>query len=126
MYVHSTDHVRTNLQIVRFFVYTRPTDMADDPQLPPKLSRVELRTARLVKRNEQVGADSKLEEMQDLVFDALWDNELFVAVAEPKIIRPPMFSRYTPDMRYGAHMDNSLIGEIRIDLSLTLFLSDPA
>ncbi|HSX23250.1 MAG TPA: Fe2+-dependent dioxygenase [Gaiellaceae bacterium] len=87
--------------------------------------------AAKVKRNEQVSDDPKnrdprLEEMQDLLFDALYDNDLFVAAAEPKIIHPPLFSRYTPGMAYGTHMDNALMGEMRIDLALTLFLSDPA
>lgn len=34
------------MQIDGLFMYTRPTDMVDEPQLPPKLSRVELRIAR--------------------------------------------------------------------------------
>ena len=29
-------------------------------------------------------------------------------------------------MQYGAHMDNAIMGDMRVDLSLTLFLSDPS
>jgi PKHD-type hydroxylase len=87
--------------------------------------------AAKVKRNEQVSDDPKnrdprLLEMQDLVADALWDSDLFVSAAQPKDILSPLFSRYTPGMSYGTHMDNARIGGMRVDLSLTLFLSDPA
>ena len=86
--------------------------------------------ARLVKNNEQVSddpdhLDPKLEEMQDLVEDALWNNGVVTAASMPKEFHPPLFSRYTPGMRYGTHMDNALMREMRVDLSLTLFLSDP-
>ena len=87
-------------------------------------------TAAKVKNNEQVssdpkGPDPKLKEMQDLVADLLWDNALFYAAAHPKEIRSPLFSRYTAGKSYGLHMDNALMGDMRIDLSLTLFLSEP-
>ena len=36
-----------------------------------------------------------------------------------------MFSRYDPGMEYGDHIDNAIMGEIRTDLSVTLFLSRP-
>lgn len=87
--------------------------------------------ARKVKNNEQVSddpddGDSRIEEMQELVEDVLWHHGFFDAAAMPKEIRPPMFSRYSPGMQYGTHMDNARIGNMRVDLSLTLFLSDPA
>jgi PKHD-type hydroxylase len=87
--------------------------------------------ARLVKRNEQVSddpdhRDPKLEEMQDFVTDLLLDHDLFMAVALPSKIHRPLFSRYTPGMSYGTHMENAMLGEMRIDLSVTLFLSDPS
>jgi PKHD-type hydroxylase len=87
--------------------------------------------ARLVKRNEQVSdapsaGDPRLEEMQELVEDLLWHHEPFMIAAQPSKIKPPLFSRYLPGMSYGTHMDNALMGEMRVDLSLTLFLSDPS
>jgi len=86
--------------------------------------------AAKVKNNEQVSSDpdnedAKLDEMKDLVRDALWDNDLFCAAAEPKRISPFIFSRYSVGMGYGTHMDNAIMGESRVDMSLTLFLSDP-
>lgn len=83
--------------------------------------------AREVKHNEQVdGTDPQLREMQDLVMDRLWDNALFMMATQPRTIRPPLFSRYVPGMDYGSHVDNVMMGGIRTDISLTLFLSDPA
>ena len=87
--------------------------------------------AAKVKNNEQVSSDPdrpepKLAEMQDLVVDLLWDNGLFYAAAAPKEILSPLFSRYSAGKSYGLHMDNALMGDMRIDMSLTLFLSDPA
>ena len=87
--------------------------------------------ARKVKHNEQVSddpkrRDPKLEGMQDLVIDRLWDHDLFVTAAQPKEIHPPLFGRYLPGMSYGTHMDNAIMGEMRVDLSLTLFLADPS
>jgi len=87
--------------------------------------------AAKVKRNEQVSddpdnCDPQLEKMQDFLEDLLWDHGLFMAAAQPKEIHPPLFSRYTLGMSYGTHMDNALMGDMRVDLALTLFLSDPA
>ena len=86
--------------------------------------------AALVKKNEQVSSDPdqpepRLEEMQELVLDALWDNHVFMTASQAKDVKPPLFSRYTEGMEYGLHMDNSLMGKHRIDMSLTLFLCDP-
>jgi len=41
----------------------------------------------------------------------------------------PLFNRYEPGMHYGEHLDNPLMGAntpIRTDVSVTIFLSDPA
>jgi PKHD-type hydroxylase len=83
--------------------------------------------ARQVKQNEQVDrTDPNLAEMQKLVTDRLWDHNLFSIATRPQTIRPPLFSRYVPGMTYGTHVDNAIMGGMRTDVSLTLFLSDPA
>jgi PKHD-type hydroxylase len=83
--------------------------------------------ARKVKQNEQVDhADPSLADMQKLVTGRLWDHSLFTLAAQPHTILPPLFSRYVPGMTYGSHVDNALMGGTRTDVSLTLFLSDPA
>ena len=42
---------------------------------------------------------------------------------------PPMMTRYTSDMRYGAHADAAFLQlgsqALRSDLSCTIFLTDP-
>jgi len=86
--------------------------------------------AAKVKNNEQVSSDPdspdpRLKEMQDLVADLLWDHGLFCAASQPKEIFSPLFSRYAIGKSYGLHMDNALMARMRIDLSITLFLSDP-
>ena len=84
------------------------------------------REARLVKRNDQVDrADPLLARMQDLVTDRLLDHQLFRMAARPHLVRPPLFSRYEPGMAYGSHVDDAIMGGMRTDLSVTVFLSDP-
>lgn len=87
--------------------------------------------AAMVKHNQQVSSDPdhpdpKLEEMKHLIRDLLWDHELFCGAAQPQRIHPPLFSRYTTGMGYGTHMDNALMGNSRVDMSLTIFLSNPS
>jgi PKHD-type hydroxylase len=85
--------------------------------------------ARTVKQNLQV--DPRHPEaagLQSLVLGALARHVLFQLAARPRIVRPILFNRYEPGMRYGTHVDDALMGDppVRSDLSLTLFLSDPA
>jgi PKHD-type hydroxylase len=83
--------------------------------------------AREVKQNEQVDrADPQFADMQKLVTERLWDHGLFTMATQPSSIRPPLFSRYVPGMVYGSHVDNVIMGGVRTDVSLTVFLSDPA
>ena len=56
-------------------------------------------------------------------------SEDFRNFAMPVMAAPPMMTRYTPRMRYGAHADAAFIqlpgATIRSDLSCTIFLTDP-
>lgn len=84
--------------------------------------------ARLVKRNEQLGRGPAAETAGGMITEALRKNPVFRAGVLPRTIRPPLFSRYTPDMAYGSHVDNALMGEtapVRSDVSVTVFLSAP-
>ena len=61
-------------------------------------------------------------------FSALQRNREFQLFAHPKRVLPPQFSRYEPGMQYGAHVDSAVMGgdhPMRVDLSMTLFLSPP-
>lgn len=67
-------------------------------------------------------------ELDRLVMAALARNQTLDAAARPKTITRPVYSRYGVGMHYGMHMDNAVMGRqdrMRIDLSMTIFLSDP-
>src|SRR5215468_11007608 len=67
------------------------------------------------------------ERLDQIVLEALRRNQTFEIAARPKKIIAPIYSRYTQGMHYGSHLDNAIMDRerLRIDLSLTLFLSAP-
>ncbi|WP_203292561.1 Fe2+-dependent dioxygenase [Maricaulis parjimensis] len=81
--------------------------------------------AREVKRNEQVEAGPRIDLIRTTVRKALERHPLFKSFAQPKAITRMLVSRYTAGMEYGRHVDDALMGGRRVDLSFTLFLSDP-
>jgi len=85
-------------------------------------------SGRDIKNNEQAqGAAPR--EAGALVTAALRKNETFQAAALPRAIRPIMFSRYADGMGYGPHVDNAIMFDaklVRSDVSVTVFLSEPA
>lgn len=73
------------------------------------------------------------EPLRKIVNAGLERNALFQTAVRPRFVQPVMFNRYAPGMSYGAHMDDAIMnapsaypGRVRIDVSFTLFLSDPA
>jgi PKHD-type hydroxylase len=83
-------------------------------------------TARAVKNNLQATAvQPGIDEARTIVRQALSRNEEFRDHALPLRMVPILFSRYEPGMRYGEHTDNALMGNVRTDLALTLFLNPP-
>jgi PKHD-type hydroxylase len=82
-----------------------------------------------VKRNEQLTLKTEdHERMVQLVLGALDRNETFRTAAVPKLIYPPILSRYRKGMAYGTHIDNPIRRRpqvLRLDLSITIFLNDP-
>ena len=85
---------------------------------------------RDVKKNLQVTAFEKaLEEPRRTLMAALLKNELFTQHVLPHRVLPFMFNRYDAGMEYGGHVDNAIMGggdPMRADLSITVFLTDPA
>jgi PKHD-type hydroxylase len=83
-----------------------------------------------VKRNEQIAADDPaVPEITRIVLAALKRNHAFRDATSPNQLHGLIVARYRPGMAYGLHVDAALMGEqqvFRSDLSLTLFLSDPA
>lgn len=63
------------------------------------------------------------------VHHALLKHGLFRAATQPNVILMPKFSRYVPGMAYGPHVDDAIMGaqgNVRTDIAITVFLSDPA
>jgi len=86
--------------------------------------------ARRVKNNQQVPRDAAgMQEVAKTVSDALQRNPAFIAAALPRRLSDPLFNRYAPGMRYGSHVDNAILFQartMRTDVSVTVFLSEPA
>jgi len=86
--------------------------------------------AGAIKRNREV-LDADLRQLLSAALSqALQRNASFLGAAVPKAIYPFLFNCYEPGMSYGAHLDEAVMGrgsgQLRSDLSLTVFLSDPA
>ena len=83
-----------------------------------------------VKQNLQLHDEAAYNRSSQILTKALYANEDFQNFAFPVAMLPPMMTRYTPDMRYGAHADAAFLQlgntGLRSDLSATVFLSDPA
>ncbi len=81
------------------------------------------------KQNEQLHEPQAYQKSSQLLLQAMGRSEEFRDFAFPVLIAPPFLTRYKPGMKYGAHTDSAYIrmpgGELRSDLSCTIFLSDP-
>ena len=67
--------------------------------------------------------------VDQIIAQALIRHELFQMWAMPTRMSAPLFNRYGVGMFYGNHVDSPIVGmnpPLRADISLTLFLSDPA
>lgn len=86
-------------------------------------------SAAEVKNNLQLSTDDpSITEARRIVTEALDRNVIFQAATQPRKITPPRFSRYDEGMGYGEHLDSPLMGRdepIRLDVSVTLFLTEP-
>ncbi|ATY32516.1 Fe2+-dependent dioxygenase [Sphingomonas psychrotolerans] len=87
----------------------------------------------LAKNNEQLPESSAAaKEAGAIVLDALGKSPLFFAAALPLKVFPPLFNRYGEGQAFGTHVDNAIRIQrgtefrIRSDLSITVFLEDPA
>jgi len=87
--------------------------------------------AREVKNNLQVERlGPELTDIDQIILAALGRSQALQSFAFAKRILLPLFNRYENGMEYGAHVDAAVMGkgadQIRTDLSMTVFLSDPA
>jgi PKHD-type hydroxylase len=82
-----------------------------------------------VKQNLQLHDETAYQKSSQLLLQALFGHEDFRNFAFPVAMLPPLMTRYTPNMRYGAHADAAFLQlgkmSVRSDLSATIFLNDP-
>lgn len=82
-----------------------------------------------VKQNLQLHDEAAYRKSSQILSQAMMAHEDFRNFAFPVAMLPPMMTRYTPSMRYGAHADAAFLqlGDlpVRSDLSCTIFLNDP-
>ena len=82
--------------------------------------------AKQVKNNRQLRGDSEAaKQVKKTILEALRRNTTFQMAARPKAIRSPTIGRYETTMNYGTHLDNAIMGDMRSDVSFTIFLCDP-
>ncbi|MFL6760654.1 Fe2+-dependent dioxygenase [Sphingomonas sp.] len=81
------------------------------------------------KVNEQLHEPQAFQKSSQLLLQAFTRSEEFRDFAFPVFIAPPFLTRYRPGMKYGFHTDAAFLrspqGELRSDLSCTVFLNDP-
>ncbi len=87
--------------------------------------------AAAAKDNRQLRRTGAQEEaaLDGAIAAALSRHALFCAAVLPCQFTAPLFVRYEPGMRYGAHVDAALMGpggNVRTDVSITVFLNDPS
>ena len=73
--------------------------------------------------------DTAAQQASALVQNALTRNQWVHEICVPKSLASPMISKYTPGMEYGEHVDTHLVAgnpPVRVDVSCTVFLNDPA
>ena len=89
--------------------------------------------AALAKNNLQLPeASPEAKQAGQIILDALGRNPLFIAAALPLKIFPPLFNSYGEGQAFSTHVDNAVRIQagtqfrVRSDLSITVFLEDPA
>ena len=85
--------------------------------------------AKRVKRNLQLKPSPKEAHLlKTVIVGALLRNQIVKAAAVPRRIKQPLIGRYEPDMEYGEHVDDAVMGgaePIRSDVAVSLFLNQP-
>jgi len=87
--------------------------------------------ARRVKNNLEMDRRSReLEQLNNLVMGKLVQHPAYRSGALPLRVAAPYYARYIPGMNYGDHVDDPIMGSdgalYRSDLSITVFLNEPA
>lgn len=83
------------------------------------------RFVREVKANDQAAATPARDAILKRVSKGLAEHPVFRSAARPRAMTPLILSRYREGQTYGLHVDDAIMGGLRTDLSLTVFLADP-
>ena len=110
-----------------------PEEVAHLRDLAKRLKFVDGRATNphsTIKNNLQLDYDDPgYADSSALLLAALVRHEQVQSFVIPKVIAPPLMTRYAPGMNYGAHADAPFMQvegrTIRSDLSCTIFLSEP-
>jgi PKHD-type hydroxylase len=86
--------------------------------------------ARLVKRNEEMTPDEQAQQLLNrILMSSLGEQQLFHYAAMPAKLADFILARYDPEMEYGDHVDEPVMGgpgpKFRTDISMTVFLTSP-
>jgi PKHD-type hydroxylase len=86
--------------------------------------------ARQVKNNQELdGSSRQFQVLNNLVMGNLVRHPTYLNGALPQRIAVPFYARYQPEMSYGDHVDDPIMGPVgsryRSDIAITVFLSDP-
>lgn len=86
--------------------------------------------AQRVKANEEVAANAaQIQQLNHILMQRLLGNDRYQRAALPLRVAAPFYARYAPGMHYGDHVDDPVMGNpdrYRSDVSVTVFISDPA
>jgi PKHD-type hydroxylase len=86
--------------------------------------------ARRHKANQELAAsEDQLDALNSVVMTQLVQHPIYLSAALPAKISLPIYARYTSGMSYGHHIDDPVMGSTshyRADISITIFLSNPA
>ena len=86
--------------------------------------------ARLVKNNEEMAPDEHAQQLLNrILMSSLGQQQDFHHAAMPAKLADFILARYNPEMHYGDHVDEPVMGgpgpKFRTDISMTVFLTPP-
>lgn len=89
------------------------------------------REALRVKNNQELVQEPDLyTALNNLLMGCLVQHPTYLQAVLPRRIAAPYYARYSAGMRYGDHIDDPIMGsgtdQYRSDVSITVFLNDPA
>jgi PKHD-type hydroxylase len=80
--------------------------------------------AKAMKNNLQLSSEIH-NDLLDEIGQSIMANPIVQVYAMPSNVTRPIINRYEAGMEYGMHIDQAYVGNVRTDLSFTLFLNDP-